>query len=73
MGGSGWGGGVDIFNGITNHNQSLAIGMDHSSVYDNENEGGRYMGCGQVGVWGGICQRTNRRWLLSIRIDWNIL
>ena len=32
------GGGVDIFNGRTNHNQSLAIGMDRSSVYDNENE-----------------------------------
>ena len=45
------GGGGEIFNVRTNHNQQLAIGMDRSSVYDNENEGGRYVGCGQVGGW----------------------
>ena len=46
-----WGGGGEIFNVRTNHNQQLAIGMDRYSVYDNENEGGRYVGCGQVGGW----------------------
>ena len=35
------GGGGEIFNVRTNHNQQLAIGMDRYSVYDNENEGGR--------------------------------
>ena len=40
-----WGGG---FNGGTNGNKSLAMLMDYSSVYDNENEEGKCGGWGKL-------------------------
>ena len=59
MGGVSGGGGVNIFTGRTKHNQSLSIGMDHFSVYENGNEGGRYRRQGKVGV-GGWYLSTNQ-------------
>ena len=53
MGSGGRGGGLYS---ETDRKQSLKIGTDHSSVYDNENEGG----------WGEGCYE-----LILIRTDWN--
>ena len=44
---------VIFFNGRTNRNQKLVIGMDNSYVYDIANEGDSYSGWGTVGGGGG--------------------
>ena len=52
----GWGGGgqrgVKNFDSITDWEQSLEIGMDIYSVYDNENKGVRCEGWGQGDCFG---------------------
>ena len=44
------GGGGELVDDRTNRNRSLEIGTDHSSVYDNENEGGKFWVWGNLGA-----------------------